>query len=215
MAALELRVDKDNMQITDVKSVYTGDHTVKYRSLIKNKRLRYADKARALNWARTEGSTIFLLLTTAFANQGPEIMLKENQPNVNTKFSSIAEEITVAETSVEEVENNKGVSEKLEATRVPNAGRQDSSTPKGRLHRFTEHVNHIDEISAKIAENNEHTETHVSFSMRTKAEPKVKGIGYKVFYRGKDGKLYPPMVANPGGADTPVGVWMACPSQLR
>lgn len=125
-------------------------------------------------------------------------MLKENQPNVNTNFSSIAEEITVAETSVEEVENNKGVSEKLEATRVPNAGRQDSSTPKGRLHRFTEHVNHIDEISAKIAENNEPTETHVSFSMRTKAEPKVKGIGYKVFYRGKDGKLYPPMVANPG-----------------
>jgi hypothetical protein len=34
-----------------------------------------------------------------------------------------------------------------------------------------------------------------------------KGIAYKVF-RVKDGKLYPPMVANPGGKDTPVGVWL-------
>ena len=35
----------------------------------------------------------------------------------------------------------------------------------------------------------------------------ITGIAYKVF-RVKDGKLYPPMVANPGGADTPVGVWL-------
>lgn len=34
-----------------------------------------------------------------------------------------------------------------------------------------------------------------------------KGVAYKVF-RVKDGKLYPPMVANPGGEDTPVGVWL-------
>lgn len=34
-----------------------------------------------------------------------------------------------------------------------------------------------------------------------------KGIAYKVF-RVKGGKLYPPMVANPGGEDTPVGVWL-------
>ena len=45
-------------------------------------------------------------------------------------------------------------------------------------------------------------------SIRTKAAPKKTGIGYKVFYRGKDGKLYPPMVANPNGADTPIGVWL-------
>lgn len=35
----------------------------------------------------------------------------------------------------------------------------------------------------------------------------VKGKAYKVF-RVKNGKLYPPMVANAGGADTPVGVWL-------
>ncbi len=46
------------------------------------------------------------------------------------------------------------------------------------------------------------------FSVRTTPAPKKTGIGYKVFYRGKDGKLYPPMVANPNGADTPVGVWL-------
>lgn len=38
-------------------------------------------------------------------------------------------------------------------------------------------------------------------------EPKKKGTAYKVF-KVKSGKLYPPMVANPGGADTPVGVWL-------
>lgn len=37
--------------------------------------------------------------------------------------------------------------------------------------------------------------------------PKVTGKAYKVF-RVKKGKLYPPMVANPGGEDTPVGVWL-------
>ncbi len=37
--------------------------------------------------------------------------------------------------------------------------------------------------------------------------PKNTRIGYKVFYL-KDGKLYPPMVANPGGTDTPMGAWI-------
>ena len=37
--------------------------------------------------------------------------------------------------------------------------------------------------------------------------PHKTAIGYKVFYL-KDGKLYPPMVQNPGGSDTPVGVWI-------
>lgn len=47
----------------------------------------------------------------------------------------------------------------------------------------------------------------VSYSLRQKPEPKKKGVGYKVFVL-KDGKLYPPMVANPDGAATPVGVWL-------
>ena len=37
--------------------------------------------------------------------------------------------------------------------------------------------------------------------------PKKTGKAYKVF-RVKNGKLYPPMVANAGGQDTPVGVWL-------
>lgn len=54
---------------------------------------------------------------------------------------------------------------------------------------------------------NSDTGEDVSFSLRQKPEPKKKGIGYKVFVL-KDGKLYPPMVANPNGAATPVGVWL-------
>ena len=54
---------------------------------------------------------------------------------------------------------------------------------------------------------NSETGEDVSYSLRQKPEPKKKGVGYKVFVL-KDGKLYPPMVANPDGAETPVGVWL-------
>lgn len=46
-----------------------------------------------------------------------------------------------------------------------------------------------------------------NFSIRKGAPPKKTGIGYKVFVRGRDGKLYPPMV-NPTGEATPEGVWL-------
>lgn len=35
-----------------------------------------------------------------------------------------------------------------------------------------------------------------------------KNVGYKVFFRDKDGKLYPPMVPNKDRKPTPVGVWI-------
>ncbi len=54
----------------------------------------------------------------------------------------------------------------------------------------------------------EPVEGDVEAAIRTKPAPKKTGVGYKVFYKGKDGKLYPPMVANQGGVDTPVGVWL-------
>lgn len=61
--------------------------------------------------------------------------------------------------------------------------------------------------TAKGRVENSETGEDVSFSLRQKPEPKKKGVGYKVFVL-KDGKLYPPMVANPDGAATPVGVWL-------
>ena len=45
------------------------------------------------------------------------------------------------------------------------------------------------------------------FRLREDEAPKKTGIGYKVFVL-KDGQLYPPMVANPNGEATPVGVWL-------
>lgn len=67
----------------------------------------------------------------------------------------------------------------------------------------------VTENSLIDQENREISDLDTPFSIRKKEEPKKKGIGYKVFYRNpKDGKLYPPMVANPKGADTPVGVWL-------
>lgn len=57
------------------------------------------------------------------------------------------------------------------------------------------------------SETSELSDTDVKYSIREEAPPKETGIAYKVFYV-KDGKLYPPMVANPNGADTPMGVWL-------
>ena len=47
----------------------------------------------------------------------------------------------------------------------------------------------------------------IRYSIRKKDAPKKTGKGYKVFVL-KDGELYPPMVANPEGEGTPVGVWL-------
>ena len=47
----------------------------------------------------------------------------------------------------------------------------------------------------------------IRYSLRTKEPPKKTGIGYKVFVL-KDRQLYPPMVANPNGEGTPIGVWL-------
>lgn len=49
--------------------------------------------------------------------------------------------------------------------------------------------------------------SYMSEAVAPDYSPKQTGKAFKVF-RVKNGKLYPPMVANPGGADTPVGVWL-------
>ena len=57
------------------------------------------------------------------------------------------------------------------------------------------------------SDENMRIDEHIKWSLRKEAPPKKTGIGYKVFYQ-KDGKLYPPMIANPNAEDTPVGVWL-------
>lgn len=51
------------------------------------------------------------------------------------------------------------------------------------------------------------SDRNVKYSLREKEPPKKTGTAYKVFW-AKNGQLYPPMVPNPGGAGTPVGVWL-------
>lgn len=69
---------------------------------------------------------------------------------------------------------------------------------------------------AKIVENFENPsvdgenisdEEDLLFRVREDDAPENTGVGYKVFVL-KGGQLYPPMVANPNGAATPVGVWL-------
>lgn len=68
----------------------------------------------------------------------------------------------------------------------------------------------LDEVLKKVQEKQqtkEFSDAGTKFSIREEAPPVKTGIAYKVFFV-KDGKLYPPMVANPGGADTLIGVWL-------
>jgi hypothetical protein len=53
----------------------------------------------------------------------------------------------------------------------------------------------------------EFSDINTRYSLREKEPPKKTGVAYKVFF-AKNGELYPPMVANPGGEGTPVGVWL-------
>lgn len=61
--------------------------------------------------------------------------------------------------------------------------------------------------AARNSQAQELADSNVRFSIRKDDPPKKTGIGYKVFFM-KDGKLYPPKIANPGGEDTPTGVWL-------
>lgn len=51
------------------------------------------------------------------------------------------------------------------------------------------------------------SDVNTLYSIRKEDPPKKTGVAYKVFF-AKNGQLYPPMVANPNGEGTPVGVWL-------
>lgn len=71
----------------------------------------------------------------------------------------------------------------------------------------TAQVERIESGEFQTSEAVELSDAKTQFSLRKKDPPKKTGVAYKVFL-AKDGELYPPMVANPGGAGTPVGVWL-------
>lgn len=77
--------------------------------------------------------------------------------------------------------------------------------------RIAEVVKELTKLGVKVKEENAEDMLYRSddtlYRIRDDAPPTKTGIGYKVFVL-KDGKLYPPMVANPGGEATPVGVWL-------
>jgi len=78
-----------------------------------------------------------------------------------------------------------------------------SHTPEARVGQPS--VNSISENTNSVKR--EFSDTDTKYSIREEAPPKKTKEGYKVFVV-KNGKLYPPMVANPNAEDTPVGVWL-------
>jgi site-specific DNA-cytosine methylase len=113
------------------------------------------------------------------ANYAHTLMIKMSHPLL-AKLHEIVNRIRFAFTGTEYSDNAKLILRSIEQAYVKTANGQVTNSETGE---------------------------DVSFSLRQKPEPKKKGIGYKVFVL-KDGKLYPPMVANPDGAATPVGVWL-------
>jgi hypothetical protein len=79
--------------------------------------------------------------------------------------------------------------------------------------RIDEVVKELTKLGVKVEEKNMDEDNvlyrsdDTMYRIREGAAPKKTGIGYKVFVL-KNGELYPPMVANPDGAATPVGVWL-------
>ena len=71
------------------------------------------------------------------------------------------------------------------------------------LHAGSQQISAMTEEQQRV----EFSDVNTRYSLREKDPPKKTGVAYKVFY-AKNGELYPPMVANPGGAGTPVGVWL-------
>ena len=66
----------------------------------------------------------------------------------------------------------------------------------------------LQSVREERAKENQNTPNDIEESLAPDDyNPKITGKAYKVF-KVKNGKLYPPMVANPGGADTPIGVWL-------
>lgn len=70
-----------------------------------------------------------------------------------------------------------------------------------------EHIASAQYLATEEGQRVELSDMNTRYSLREKDPPKKTGVAYKVFY-AKGGQLYPPMVANPGGAGTPVGVWL-------
>ena len=73
----------------------------------------------------------------------------------------------------------------------------------------TPHSPRLDDIVSKDSNivNTEVSDADTKWSLRKDTPPKKTIKGYKVFYV-KNGNLYPPMVANPNGAGTPIGAWL-------
>ena len=77
------------------------------------------------------------------------------------------------------------------------------SIPQDIIERIKEQI----KVSPANTEAREFSDVDIKYSIREEAPPRKTKEGYKVFVV-RNGKLYPPMVANPNAEDTPVGVWL-------
>lgn len=87
------------------------------------------------------------------------------------------------------------------------AMRQEMAEKEAKYAEMDANVEAASDISVDEDEDVMLREGDTMYRIRESAPPKKTGVGYKVFVL-KNGELYPPMVANPNGVATPVGVWL-------
>ena len=104
---------------------------------------------------------------------------------------------------------NKTLLRAADGNFYPYRGKLRADIPEERI---IEVVKELTKLGVKVKEERTDDETlyrsdDTMYRIREDAAPQNTGIGYKVFVL-KNGELYPPMVANPNGEATPVGVWL-------
>lgn len=104
---------------------------------------------------------------------------------------------------------NKTLLRAADGNFYPYRGKLRADIPEERI---IEVVKELTKLGVKVKEERTDDDTlyrsdDTMYRIREDAAPQNTGIGYKVFVL-KNGELYPPMVANPNGEATPVGVWL-------
>lgn len=143
--------------------------------------------------------------TTDGSEQQVKTSLSESPESANERrMNQIIERLDEIEYRLSELEGKTDIFSEAEQITLNNE--------KNELESEFEGLRKINATSAAIQEEEDNNNIlyrsdDTLYRIRESDPPINKGIGYKVFVL-KNGKLYPPMVANPNGEETPVGVWL-------
>ena len=142
---------------------------------------------------------------------------EDEQTSANTETIASQAEAVASEAELEQLLSREGKPFEYEAELAQAREQYDDYAEKMKKELEEKEAKYAEmDASVEAADNLEKTDEDddtlyrsddTMYRIREEAAPINTGIGYKVFVL-KNGELYPPMVANPNGEATPVGVWL-------